>query len=36
MAKVLPQIHFHTAALTEVSSKLMEMGRYDNVSLYPG
>ncbi len=36
MVKALPQMHFHTAALTEMSSKLMGMGRYDNVSLYPG
>ncbi len=32
----LPQMHFHIAALTEMSSKLMEMDGYDNVSLYPG
>lgn len=34
--KALPQMHFHIAALTEMSSKLMGMGKYDNVSLYPG
>lgn len=32
----LPQMHFHIAALTEMSSKLMSMGAYENVSLYPG
>ena len=32
----LPQIHFHIAALTEMSSKLMSMGTFDNVTLYPG
>lgn len=32
----LPQMHFHIAALTEMSSKLMSMGTYENVSLYPG
>jgi accessory Sec system glycosyltransferase GtfB len=32
----LPEIHFHIAALTEMSSKLMQTGTYDNVSLYPG
>ncbi len=34
--KALPQMRFHIAALTEMSSKLMGMGKYDNVSLYPG
>lgn len=34
--KLLPQMHFHIAALTEMSSKLMGLGAYDNVSLYPG
>ena len=29
-------MHFHIAALTEMSSKLMSMGAYSNVSLYPG
>lgn len=32
----LPQMHFHIAALTEMSPKLMEMDNYENVSLYPG
>lgn len=36
LALDLPQIHFHIAALTEMSSKLMGMGAYSNVSLYPG
>lgn len=36
IVQALPQIHFHIAALTEMSSKLMDMDRYDNVSLYPG
>lgn len=36
LAKALPQMHFHIAALTEMSSKLAEMDAYSNVSLYPG
>ena len=28
-------IHFHVAALTEMSAKLMAIGKYDNVTLYP-
>lgn len=36
MVEALPQMHFHIAALTEMSSKLMGMGSYANVSLYPG
>lgn len=36
IVKALPQMHFHIAALTEMSSKLMRMGAYDNVNLYPG
>ncbi len=36
LVKALPQMHFHIAALTEMSSKLMGMEDYDNVSLYPG
>ena len=32
----LPQMHFHIAALTEMSSKLMNLDNYGNVSLYPG
>lgn len=34
--KALPQMHFHIAALTEMSSKLTGLGAYDNVYLYPG
>lgn len=36
LAEALPQMHFHIAALTEMSSKLMSIGRYENVTLYPG
>jgi accessory Sec system glycosyltransferase GtfB len=36
IVKALPQIHFHIAAITEMSSKLMAMESHDNVSLYPG
>lgn len=36
LIKVLPEMHFHIAALTEMSSKLMSMDAYENVSLYPG
>ena len=36
LVRALPQMHFHIAALTEMSSKLMGMEDYDNVSLYPG
>lgn len=32
----LPEMHFHIAALTEMSSKLLGMETYENVSLYPG
>ncbi len=32
----LPQIHFHVAAITRMSDKLMNLDRYPNVSLYPG
>ncbi len=31
----LPNMHFHIAAITEMSSKLMNMGSYENVTLYP-
>ena len=34
--KALPQMHFHIAAVTEMSSKLTGLGAYENVSLYPG
>jgi accessory Sec system glycosyltransferase GtfB len=36
LIEALPEIHFHIAALTEMSSKLMSMDSYENVSLYPG
>lgn len=36
LVEALPEMHFHIAALTEMSSKLMSMGTYDNVTLYPG
>lgn len=35
LVKALPQMHFHIAAVTEMSSKLMGLDRYENVSLYP-
>ncbi len=31
----LPGIQFHIAAITEMSSKLLSFGKYDNVRLYP-
>lgn len=31
----LPKLHFHIAALTEMSSKLMQEGENENVTLYP-
>lgn len=36
LVQALPGMHFHIAALTEMSSKLMSLSRYENVSLYPG
>ena len=36
IVKAIPQMHFHIAALTEMSSRLMEMEAFNNVSLYPG
>lgn len=36
LVETFPQMHFHIAALTEMSSKLTSMDRYSNVSLYPG
>lgn len=36
LIQALPQMHFHIAAITEMSSKLMELARYRNVTLYPG
>lgn len=36
IVEALPEVHFSIAALTEMSSKLLSMDRYSNVSLYPG
>ncbi len=36
LIKALPQMHFHIAAITEMSSKLMSLSQYQNVTLYPG
>lgn len=36
LIKMLPQMHFHIAALTWMSQKLFALEQYDNVSLYPG
>lgn len=35
LIQAFPQMHFHIAAVTLMSPKLTEMGRYKNVSLYP-
>lgn len=35
LAEALPDVKFHVAALTEMSSKLMSFGTYTNISLYP-
>ena len=32
----IPRMHFHIAAFTAMSPKLMSMEKYHNVSLYPG
>lgn len=36
LVKALPRMHFHIAAITEMSSRLMRMAQYENVRLYPG
>lgn len=36
LVEQLPHMQFHIAAITEMSSKLMSLGRYQNVKLYPG
>lgn len=36
LVEELSGVHFHIAALTEMSTKLMRMDAYENVSLYPG
>ena len=35
IVKLSPHLKFHIGALTEMSSKLLAMERYDNVKLYP-
>ena len=35
LVEALPQLHFDVAAVTEMSSRLLNFGNYDNVSLYP-
>lgn len=35
VVEALPELHFHIAAITEMSPKLMAYGEYENVSLYP-
>lgn len=36
IVEAFPEMHFTIAAITEMSSKLMSMDSYANVSLYPG
>lgn len=36
LVEALPELHFHIAAITEMSGKLMSMASYPNVTLYPG
>lgn len=36
IVQALPEMHFYITAITEMSSKLMDMDKYNNVSLYPG
>lgn len=35
IVEALPEVHFDIAAITEMSSRLMGFGHYDNVALYP-
>ncbi len=35
IVKSLPDVAFHIAAITEMSSKLLAIGKYNNVTLYP-
>ena len=35
IVEALPEMQFHIVALTEMSSKLMQMGEFENVNLYP-
>ena len=36
LVRTFPKMHFHIAAVTLMSPKLMDIGKYDNVTLYPG
>lgn len=36
IVEALPELHFNIVAITEMSSKLMSMEQYGNVTLYPG
>lgn len=36
IVNALPKLHFHIAALTEMSSQLLSKDSFDNVSVYPG
>lgn len=36
LVKLMPNIQFHVAAITEMSSKLLTVGKYPNVHMYPG
>lgn len=36
LVRALPQMQFHIAALTTMSPKLMPVGEYENVKLWPG
>ena len=36
LVRAFPQMHFHIAAVTLMSPKLMDMDKFDNVTLYPG
>lgn len=36
LVKLLPNIQFHVAAITEMSSRLLSVGKYPNMHMYPG
>lgn len=36
LIRAFPQMHFHIAAVTLMSPKLMDLEKYENVTLYPG
>ena len=36
LVEALPQMHFHIAAITSMSPRLIELDAYKNVNLYPG